>query len=128
MSGACNICHTKPNWLHLLLAEQPQVLQSKGVYRRIQRIKQVRNTVERSSDCSGGGGGRGENSRDEQKSVMSLMITPQPKVLRSNGVDRRIQRANRSGRGLKEVLIVAVGGSGSDHAAKRPVARVLCPK
>jgi hypothetical protein len=36
------------------------------------------------------------------------MITPQPKVLRSNGVDRRIQRANRSGRGLKEVLIVAV--------------------
>ena len=129
MSGACNICHTKPNWLHLLLAEQPHVLRSKGVYRRIQRIKQVRNTVERSSDCSGGGGsGRGENSHDEKKLVMSLMITPQPKVLRSNGVDRRIQRANRSGRGLKEVLIVAVGGSGSDHAAKRPVARVLCPK
>src|SRR5271168_1633 len=93
MSGACNICHTKPNWLHLLLAEQPEVLRSNGVYRRIQRIKQVRNTIERSSDCSGGGGGgRAEKSRDEQNSAPTLMITQQPEVLRSNGVDRRIQR------------------------------------
>ena len=50
-----------------MIMPQPESLRSNGVDRRIQRTKQVRNTIERSSDCSGGGGGgRGENSRDEQ--------------------------------------------------------------
>jgi hypothetical protein len=44
-------------------------------------------------ECGQRGGG-GLNSRDEQKSVTSLMITPQPEGLRPNGVDRRIQRIN----------------------------------
>jgi hypothetical protein len=40
-----------------------------------------------------GGGGGESNSRDEQESAPTLRITQQPEVLRSNGVDRRIQGA-----------------------------------
>jgi len=42
------------------------------------------------AQCGLGGGGL--NSRDEQESVTYCSVTQQPEVLRSNGVDRRIQR------------------------------------
>ena len=54
---------------------QPEVLQSNGVYRRIQRIKQVRNTIERSSDCSGGALCENLRSTDGSEYVATVSLS-----------------------------------------------------
>jgi bacterioferritin-associated ferredoxin len=81
----------------LMITEQPEGPRSRAVYRRIQRGNQVRNSIEISSDCSGEWWWWwGElNSRDDQKSATSLMITGQPEGPRSRAVYRRIQRVNQ---------------------------------
>ena len=87
----------------LMITEQPEGLWSNRVDRRIQLGNQVRNSVQRSSDCSGGWWWWwGElNSRNLEKSAPTLRITPQPEGLWSDGVDRRIQRAKQIGNGIQ---------------------------
>ena len=87
---------------------------SNGVYRRIRRVNQVRNTVERSSNRRGGWWWWcwGEKMSKFAESASTFMIMPQPESLRSNGVDRRIQRTKQVRNTIERSSDRSGGGGG----------------